>query len=125
MAPVAMVFPSRATASFPPDRCSAMIPEPMTVANRKKEPRPSAAIRRPSGSSANDVLRLGGLSNLLQFPLQCQLVEALKGKREEQPYPPLQGAVGVDESSLLMFSRSASESRRPVSGIGSMRRMII
>ena len=49
IAPVASVLPSRATASFPPARFSAMIPEPITVANRKKEPSPSAASRRASG----------------------------------------------------------------------------
>ena len=49
MAPVARVLPSSATAALPPASASAMMPEPMTVANRKKEPRPSAASRRASG----------------------------------------------------------------------------
>ena len=43
MAPVASVLPISATASFPPARFSAMIPEPTTVASRNRVPSASAA----------------------------------------------------------------------------------
>jgi hypothetical protein len=58
IAPVASVFPSRATASFPPDRLSAMIPEPITQANRKNEPTPSAVTlrARPGANGSGDIL---------------------------------------------------------------------
>lgn len=42
IAPVAIVLASRARATFVPARRSAMIPEPMTVATRKRVPRNSA-----------------------------------------------------------------------------------
>jgi hypothetical protein len=53
IAPVARVFPSSATASFPPERFCAMMPEPMTQANRKKEPT----------ASATSLLKRGGMSD--------------------------------------------------------------
>ena len=43
MAPVAIVFPRSAIPTFPPARFSAIIPEPTTVANKKKVPTASAA----------------------------------------------------------------------------------
>ena len=43
MAPVAIVLPSKASPSFPPDRRSAIMPEPITVATRNKVPINSAA----------------------------------------------------------------------------------
>ena len=43
--------------SLPPDRFCAMIPEPMTQAKRKKEPTPSAVMRRLSGGSGIDAIR--------------------------------------------------------------------
>jgi hypothetical protein len=49
IAPVARLWPSNAIPSFPPDRFVAMIPEPITQANRKNDPTPSAAMRRASG----------------------------------------------------------------------------
>src|SRR4051794_21720963 len=52
IAPVAIVLPSRATVSLPRARCSAMIPDPITVATRKNEPIPSAASRRARLGSA-------------------------------------------------------------------------
>src|SRR5687767_5705540 len=59
MAPVAMVLPSSATATFPPARRSAMIPDPTTVATSIHVPRNSATARR--GRSNSDILssRLG------------------------------------------------------------------
>ena len=36
IAPVAIVFPNSATASLPADKLSPMIPEPITVATKKK-----------------------------------------------------------------------------------------
>ena len=45
-ATVAPVFASNATATFPPAKRSAMIPEPTTVAARRTEPTPSAVRRR-------------------------------------------------------------------------------
>jgi hypothetical protein len=53
IAAVAIVLPSSATASLPFDRFSAMMPEPITVAKRKKEPTASAASLRARGASAN------------------------------------------------------------------------
>ena len=44
MAPVAMVFPNNAKASFPFERFSAIIPEPTTTETRKKVPRNSTKI---------------------------------------------------------------------------------
>jgi len=38
IAPVGMVFPNRAMATFPSASRSAMIPDPMTVASREKVP---------------------------------------------------------------------------------------
>src|SRR5205085_5546571 len=65
IAPVATVLPSKAMASFPPDRCSAMIPEPITVANRKKAPTPSAARRLGSEAGSVKILRLQEVSDPL------------------------------------------------------------
>src|SRR6266700_2099138 len=45
-APVAIVFVSSASATFPPDSRSAIIPEPTTAATRNAVPRNSAATRR-------------------------------------------------------------------------------
>ena len=36
IAPVAIVFPNSATASLPADKLSPMIPEPITVATKKR-----------------------------------------------------------------------------------------
>ena len=41
IAPVAIVFPNSATASLPADKLSPMIPEPITVATKKKVPKNS------------------------------------------------------------------------------------
>ena len=46
IAPVASVFPSIATATLPPENRSAMMPEPITVANSQKLPRASASTAR-------------------------------------------------------------------------------
>src|SRR5687768_7105120 len=91
MAPVAMVLASRATASFPPASRSAMIPEPITQANRKKAPSPSAAIRRPSRGVGSDSgwLRILRLADIAEARLQAQLVDAFQWKRQEQSDPPL------------------------------------
>jgi len=54
MAPGARGWPRKAMATFPPASFSAITPEPITVANRKKEPMPSAASRLVSADcSAN------------------------------------------------------------------------
>src|SRR5687767_10178947 len=89
--PVAMVLASRATASFPPASRSAMIPEPITQANRKKAPIPSAASRRPSGGVGSDSgwLRIR-LADIAEARLQAQLVDAFQWKRQEQANPPLE-----------------------------------
>ena len=42
IAPVAIVFPNKAKASLPADKSSPMIPEPITVATKKKVPKNSA-----------------------------------------------------------------------------------
>ena len=42
IAPVAIVFPNKARASLPADKSFAMIPEPITVATKKKVPKNSA-----------------------------------------------------------------------------------
>ena len=39
IAPVAIVFPNSAAASLPADKLSTMIPEPITVATKKKVPK--------------------------------------------------------------------------------------
>ena len=46
IAPVASVFPSRASASFPCERLSPMMPEPTTVVSNKRVPSASASKRR-------------------------------------------------------------------------------
>src|SRR5580658_5270506 len=46
MAPVAMLFARSAIATFPPASRSPMMPDPMTAANRKAVPSPSATARR-------------------------------------------------------------------------------
>lgn len=46
MAPVASALARRASATFPPASRSAMMPEPMTVANSRKLPVASASKRR-------------------------------------------------------------------------------
>ena len=46
IAPVGMVLPRSAMATFPPASCSAMMPEPTTVATRSPVPSASAARRR-------------------------------------------------------------------------------
>ncbi len=48
IAPVGIVFPSSATATFPPASRSAMMPEPTTVARSEKVPSHSAISRRSS-----------------------------------------------------------------------------
>ena len=42
IAPVAIVFPNKARASLPADKSFPMIPEPITVATKKKVPKNSA-----------------------------------------------------------------------------------
>ncbi len=54
MAPVAMVLPSNATASLPPDNVSPMIPEPTTVASRNAVPIASALSLLASSLRAID-----------------------------------------------------------------------
>src|SRR5829696_8458002 len=62
IAPVATVLASSATASLPRDKFSAMIPEPITVANRKNEPTPSAASLRPRGGRSDKVSHAADLA---------------------------------------------------------------
>ena len=57
MAPVASVLPSRATASLPSARFSAMIPEPTTVASSSSVPRASAANLRDNSTATRTLLR--------------------------------------------------------------------
>src|SRR6185369_12029055 len=105
IAPVASVLPSRATASLPWLRFCAMIPEPITVAKRKKEPTPSAARRRTRGGSG-DIL-VGTSANLAQLRLQAHRVDAVQRERQEQADTPLQGIIGVAEGSGLLLGGSS------------------
>src|ERR671919_3133875 len=90
IAPVANVLPSRAMATFPPASCSAMMPDPITVANRKKQPTASAASGRPSPASVNPGALVRGLADVGQ----AELVDILDRQRQEQLDPPLQLVVG-------------------------------
>src|SRR6202007_1062023 len=83
-------------ASFPPLRRSAMIPEPITAANRKNAPSPSAATRRASGGGSG-CIRVPGPTDLAQPRLQAQLVDAFQWKGEEQLDATLQRIEGVAE----------------------------
>src|SRR5665809_15098 len=58
IAPVAAVLHSNASATLPPESCSAMMPEPTIAARRKAAPTPSAARRRARLAGA---IRLGRL----------------------------------------------------------------
>src|SRR5687768_9395 len=94
MAAVAAVLPSKAIASLPPERFAAITPEPMTQANRKNAPRPSAASRRASGARSgigrSDASR-GSCSfagaDLAQMCLQGQLVDAFLRQLDQQRDP--------------------------------------
>ena len=84
MAPVAMVLASNAMASLPRDRFSAMIPEPITVAKRKKAPSPSAARRLASvGRSTKGGHRVPSAPDLGQPVVQAHRVDASDGQRQE------------------------------------------
>src|SRR5687768_10597584 len=104
MAPVARVLPSSATAAFPPASASAMMPDPMTVANRKKEPSPSAARRRASGRASAKLLRLPRPANLFQSAGKRKLVEAFQRQGEEQVDPALELLIGGPERLVLAFA---------------------
>ena len=83
MAPVAILLPSSATASFPADSYAAMIPEPITAANRKKEPSPSAASRRPSAGSSGAAV---GIERIAFGPDRPDEVEFLAcSQRKAEP----------------------------------------
>src|SRR5687767_6434540 len=84
IAPVAMVLASSATATLPPLSASAITPEPITPANRKKLPTPSAASRRPSAGAASGGMLVHGLADPAELPLQAQFVDAVERQREEQ-----------------------------------------
>jgi hypothetical protein len=61
-----------------------MMPEPITQANRKKEPMPSAAMRRQSGAwSGKRWLRVFNLANAPQPLAQRHLVDAFERQGEE------------------------------------------
>src|SRR5687768_12162977 len=84
IAAVAAVSPSSAMASFPCDRFAAMIPEPMTQANKKTDPTPSAASRRASGPGSG--IRAGPLGHALARAnlAQAELVEAFRRQLDQQ-----------------------------------------
>src|SRR5688572_21489419 len=85
MAPVASVLASSAIASFPRDRFSALIPEPITVAKRRNAPSPSAARRLESaGRSAKGGHRVLRPSDLDEPVLQAHRVDTFDRKRQEQ-----------------------------------------
>src|SRR5688572_18210260 len=101
MAPVAIVLPSRATATFPSASRSAMMPEPTTVATSSQVPRHSATARR---GRSNVVMASGRLReappDFLQAPLQRQAVERAERQAGEHADPVGQHAVGVGEGQM-------------------------
>src|SRR4051812_3273352 len=104
IAAVARVLASRATASFPWERFSAMMPEPITVANRKKAPSPSAASRRPrpgpSAIARRDRGAAGRCPLLRRQDTQRRTLAIfgrLAGGEEGLPYDP----VGIGDPALF------------------------
>src|SRR5438094_3338904 len=102
IAPVASVLPRSAIASFPRDRFSAMMPEPITQANRKKEPKASAPRRLANANcSGNGHIRVPDHADLLQPRLQAQPVETLERQVHKNPDAIEQHAIGVEEGRML------------------------
>ncbi len=65
-APVAIVLPNKAMATFPPARFSPMMPEPITMASSSAVPRASAANRRGRSKDWSGGSKLG--SGTVQMP---------------------------------------------------------
>src|SRR5687768_18490377 len=79
IAPVAIVFASRAMATLPPASCSPMMPEPMMVAS-------SSAV----ASASAPALRVNVMSALAYGPqlgLQREVVELIDPQRHQQAHP--------------------------------------
>src|SRR5580704_1389905 len=83
-ATVAPVLAMSATAKFPAERLSAMIPEPITVAASSSEPRPSAARRRSTTLGSR---RGGLLSDGAQFLAQRHLIDGCDWQLYEELDP--------------------------------------
>ena len=100
---------------IPADRFAAMIPEPITQANRKKEPRPSAASRRASGGeSAKRRLRIFGASRC-RCSRCCKLSSSMlsSGKARNRPMPPLQREESRVEGTIPASPSAAAGSSIP------------
>src|SRR5688572_29894075 len=106
IAPVAMALASNATASFPAARFAAMIPEPITQANRKNEPTPSAAIRRVSGAvSGKRRLRVFHSADFPELRANRHLVDAFQGECQKQRDTIVQIEQGALERLFLLRLR--------------------
>src|ERR1700722_414051 len=83
-ATVAAVFASSATARLPPASRSAMMPDPITVAAKSIEPKPSAASARRSMSGG--LGRGGVLSDFTQLRLQGRAIERVDRKTRRRSF---------------------------------------
>src|SRR5262249_47626918 len=105
MAPVASALASSASASFPPAKRSAMMPEPTTVATRSPVPAASAA-RRSAREGAGLTLGSARLvllaADLVEALLQRELVERGERKIDEDRDAVGQHAVRVGEGGALL-----------------------
>src|SRR5689334_12948840 len=98
IAPVAIVLPSSAMATFPPARFCAMMPEPTTVATSIKVPRNSATARRGRSNSGIDSSRLGQrLTDLVQALLEAQPIDGSKRQAGEDADAVVKQPIGFCE----------------------------
>src|ERR1700722_13030657 len=81
-ATVAPVFAMSATAKFPAASRSAMIPEPITVAASRSEPKPSAAMRR---NMTLDIRCRGAMPDRAQLLAQRHWVQGCDRQLSEEP----------------------------------------
>src|SRR6202035_3228793 len=97
-ATVAAVFASNATARFPPARRWAIMPEPITVAARSIDPKPSATSTRRS--TLGGLGRSTGLSDLTELRQQRRAIERVDRKTRQE-----------FNSSFKLFERLAERNR--------------
>src|SRR5271170_1993029 len=99
-ATVAAVFASSATARFPPASRSAMIPEPITVAAKRSEPKPSARSAR--WSTLSGLGCRAALSDLSELRLQSHSVEGVDGKAGKELDPSFKFLEGFAERERVL-----------------------
>jgi len=94
-APVATVFARSAKATFPLERRSAMIPEPITAATRNRVPKNSAAERLDSERLL--------MPDAVYFFLDRETVESRKRQTQEQADSPIQHQVRISKRLFDLF----------------------